>query len=333
MLNITEKNVTSALPVAVMHLKHGGVVQESQHGVTIEYPEPVSVCYQNPMERVLFNDKREPNPFFQFFESLWILAGRDDVAFLTKFNKNMANYSDNKIDYYGAYGMRLRNDDNGDGFDQIQLAIDRLKANQDDRQVVLTIRRARDLWYTGKDTPCNMLVACKIREGRLNIHVMNRSNDLLWGMMGTNIVQFSMLQEYMANKIGCGVGTYHQTTDSMHVYANDLWDIAKEMSIVQYDPYYTCEVEPYPLGADSVQWDKDLDNLFDHFDNAVVVQARTQFFKEVVWPMYNTWEAHKEGKPLSAIEYVNSIGASDWRLACFDWLVKRYAVLDNEHKS
>lgn len=320
------RNVTEGMPIAVLQLKHRGEVQESQHGTTIEYPEPVSVCYKKPLERVLFNEKREPNPFFQFFESLWIIAGREDVGFLTLFNKNMFNYSDDGERYYGAYGFRLRNiDEDGDDFDQISLAIARLKANPDDRQVVLTIRRQDDLWYTGKDTPCNLMVACKIRDNKLNIHVFNRSNDLIWGMMGTNVVQFSMLQEYMAGKIGCKVGTYHQTTDSMHVYVNEQWDKVKEMNIVQYDPYYADEVRPYPMISEHPEWENDLANFFLEYDtNELQRRAESPFFKEVVYPMYMSWVSHKSGARDTALGYAKDIEASDWRKVCLSWLNNRY---------
>jgi hypothetical protein len=172
---------------------------------------------------------------------------------------------------------------------------------------------------------CNLLVACKIREGKLNVHVFNRSNDLVWGMMGTNVVQFSMLQEYMAGKIGVEVGSYHQTTDSMHVYLNDQWDGLKDMDTVHHDPYYTKEVTPYGMFSRERMWDNDLVNLFNHFDNGgKEPEPNTRFFDSVVWPMYRAWESHKEGSQLNALAYVHTIAAEDWRKACKTWLTRRY---------
>lgn len=320
MHSITARNVNEAFPIAVMDVNVRGIVQSSQHGTTIEYPDPVSVCYMNPLERVLFDPVRDANPFFQLFEALWILAGRKDVAFLTKFNQNMVNYSDDGETYFGAYGFRLK-----DGADQIAKAIERLKDDPTDRQVVLTIRAPYDLWYRGKDTPCNMMIACKIRNEALNIHVFNRSNDLIWGMMGTNVVQFSMLHEYMANKVGVRVGTYHQTTDSMHVYDNEKWVSLKDMSIVAYDPYEQGLVEPFPLGADMPGWDEDLKELFARFDNGEPTQDYiTDYFVAVVEPLYTAWEFHKQGFRDLALSEVSCARHSDWQLACFNWLNRRY---------
>ena len=227
---------------------------DSLNGPTLEIPEPASIQYLLPCERVLFDATRDSNHFLGFFEALWIIAGRQDVKFLADIVPNMANFSDDGVRYFSAYGHRLRHlapgraDGTARDTDQIREAIDRLKANPDDRQVVLTIRDPQDMWYRGKDTACNLMVDCKIRSGRLNIHVFNRSNDFVWGMLGTNAVQFSTLQEYMAGHIGCAVGTYHQTTSSMHVYVNEQWSKIQNGSLSFWeDAYATASVSPYPM--------------------------------------------------------------------------------------
>src|SRR5271154_5758040 len=53
---------------------------------TIEWKGVFITEYEKPDERVLFSQTRDANPFFHFFESLWILAGREDVEFLAQFN-------------------------------------------------------------------------------------------------------------------------------------------------------------------------------------------------------------------------------------------------------
>ena len=39
---------------------------------TREYCEPVATVYSHPRERVLLSPERDANPFFHFFEALWI---------------------------------------------------------------------------------------------------------------------------------------------------------------------------------------------------------------------------------------------------------------------
>jgi len=55
----------------------------------------------------------------------------------------------------------------------------------------------------------------------LNMTVFNRSNDMVYGALGANVVHFSVLQEYMAACIGVEVGTYYQVSSNMHVYLDE----------------------------------------------------------------------------------------------------------------
>lgn len=336
MITITQTNVNQVYPVGVYHLRTMGVQQDSQHGKTLEMGQPVSVMYSNPRERILFDKTRDSNPFLNFFEALWIIQGRYDVKFLEYLVSNMAKYSDNGKTYHGAYGDRMFG-----GRNQVDEAIRRLICNKDDRQVVIMIREPMDMFYSGKDNPCNLLVSCKIRNGKLNIHVFNRSNDFVWGLTGTNVVQFSMLQEYMAGMIGVEVGTYHQTTDSMHVYENDQWEKVRKMNVEDtYDPYADGSVAPYDMMQEPYFWDKDLENFFIMFDSGEKIGMKTPFFSRTVIPMWNVFKMYKrwkedKGKSKGSegyislddiIEYCSLINAQDWQLICKQWLGRRGGV-------
>ena len=321
MLTIRERNVNTVFPVGIMFLREHGVKLNSRNGPVLEYPEPVSIRYDRPTERVLFNKKRAINPFLHFFEPLWILAGRSDVKFLADIVPRFKEYSDNGVDFHGAYGKRLRC---GVG-DQIKKAIQILRDNHDDRRVVLQIRDADDMWYTGSDTPCNTAIACKIRDGKLNIHVFNRSNDYIWGMTGANMPQFSVLQEYMAGHIGVEVGVYHQTTDSMHIYTeNPQWDKLQYTSLSAYDPYSEGVVQPYPMitSEDDAYWfDVDLATFFAEEINGIKCNYSTDYFNDVVRPMWNTFKKHKQTK--QGMSVVETIQAEDWRVNTKIWLGER----------
>lgn len=321
MLVIDCNNVNEALPVAIMHLKVKGVVQASRYGDTIEYPEPVTTEYRFPMERVLFNEQRDANVVFNLFEALWTLGGRRDVSFLTQFNKRMTEFSDNGVDFHAGYGHRLRH---AQGFDQINVALDMLTANPDSRRVVLQIWDAHlDLGADTKDIPCNDLIMCKIRNGALNISVANRSNDALLGCYNVNAVQFSMIQEYMADKLGVKVGTYHQVSDSLHVYSGDLWDKMKDLPITSAttdDLYTQGIVTAFPLGANDPRWDEDL-HLFLN-DPYSLIEYHTPFFAEVVQPLALAWKEHKSGQTLEAISWL-TLENNDWHHAARNWFGRR----------
>lgn len=317
MLVITQRNVNYCLPVAMKHLLSTGRKVSPRGQDTLEYPTPVCTTYLKPMERVLFEQLRDANPFFHFMESLWILGGRDDVAWLAPFNTNLKQYSDDGITYHGAYGHRMRKC----GMDQINAVVEKLKKEPDTRQAVLQIwDYNKDLRTDSKDRPCNDMVFLKIRDGILHITVANRSNDVIWGAYGANVVQFSILQEYLAARIGCGVGTYNQVSDSFHVYTdNPQWDKLKHLAYKKHCLYSNGTVTPYPLVDEPTTFDHELD-LFLH-QKEQFIGWDNQFFPEVAIPMWNCWFAHKETK--DGYKHLQDIKASDWRLACKQWLERR----------
>jgi len=238
----------------------------------------------------------------------------------------MADYSDDGEVFHAAYGCRLRNTIWGD---QIKEAIKMLKEDPDTRRCVLQIWDARyDLNANSKDIPCNDLVFLKIRNGHLNMTVCNRSNDMIWGAYGANVVQFSMIQEYIANKVGANVGIYNQVSDSFHVYTdNPQWEKIKNLPYSDYDPY-KYDVRPFPLGAEDDSWGDDLMKFMYAAEpscvNVVDCGFTTDFFECVAKPMWRCWAAHKYGG--EGLEFIEDIAATDWRAAAKMWLTKREKI-------
>ena len=164
----------------------------------------------NPRVRIQIVPGRKLNPWLALSESLWLLAGRNDVASLLPYNKRILEFSDDGKTLYGAYGKRITG--------QIELMINRLKRDPADRRAVLSIWQPYDLPVNSKDPPCNNLVYFKLRENKLHITVICRSNDLHWGLHAVNLPQFSILQEYIAARLSCEVGTQTHLSNSLHIY-------------------------------------------------------------------------------------------------------------------
>jgi len=127
------RNVNFALAGGLSTLLQHGVEQSSRNGPVIVAPAPVTTVTHRPDERVLSLPGRNENPFFHFVESLWMLAGRNDLAALTPYVSRMAQFSDDGGKTQpGAYGHRWRRH-----FDRDQLAwaIQRLRKDPNDRRV------------------------------------------------------------------------------------------------------------------------------------------------------------------------------------------------------
>lgn len=210
---------------AAKALIHGdGVIrQDSRLGPTREMLHCTFVVRQ-PRQRWVLSRRPALNPAFAIAETVWILQGRDDAAFLNFWNPSLPRFAGTGLRYYGAYGRRLRSTL---GVDQLERAYSALMHNPGSRQVVLQIWDGhRDLpdengGARDPDIPCNVVAMPKIRDGRLEWLQVMRSNDLFLGTPH-NFVQFTVLQEVMAGWLGVEPGDYVQVSDSLHLYEQDM---------------------------------------------------------------------------------------------------------------
>jgi len=333
MLVLNVRNVHEALPEALLRLEELGYQRDSRNGPVRLFPMPVTTVYERPRERVIFWPERDANPFFHLMEALWMLGGRNDLAFVEQFVKRMREFSDDGKTLHGAYGFRWRRHFD---VDQLRTIAVQLQNNPDDRRCVLTMwDPAVDLGRSGRDVPCNTQAYFSIQDSRLNMTVLNRSNDLVWGAYGANAVHFSLLQEYLASLIGVSVGTYYQVSNNLHAYLSTLEQVrplaissAGLVGLRNDDsrcPYRSGEVHPYPLMETSPSvWDRDL-QLF--LSDGPLIGFEDRFFRRVANPMllaYRTYKAHRgPGRYDLAREILSNCLATDWRLAALDWLQRR----------
>jgi len=336
-------------------LRGRGVHEDSRNGPVLVMPEPVMSIYQKPMQRVLHDMRRAANPYFHLYESLWMLAGRDDVAalntYITDFGTRFAE-PDGRV--HGAYGHRWRK---ALGFDQLDAIVARLRAKPDDRQCVLQMWDAttavpasddpfcmyegsNDLFGEWKDRPCNTQVYFRVRtvdrsptrnfgelikpEKMLDMTITCRSNDIVYGAYGANAVHFSILMEYMAGRIGVKVGTMYQLSNNYHAYL-DVLERVGEPSLVTYA---SLAMEPTPMGGMWDLWDSDLATF-------MLWHARMRngeedmgayhngWFTTTAEPMFRSHWLFKQAMRNEARNVAETIGAEDWRFACLQWLDKR----------
>lgn len=330
-MEIAARNVNSAICDALWYLKVSGTKEESRNGPVIVAPEPVLTTYAHPNERVLFWGERDQNCIFTLMESIWMLAGRDDVAFIEYFNSRMRNFSDNGSTLNGAYGHRWRK---RFGVDQVVALIRHLKKEPTSRRAVLTMwGPTQDLacMETSRDCCCNTQAYFEIRNGVLNMTVMCRSNDLIWGAYGANAVHFSFLLEFMASALGVPVGVYRQFSNNLHLYT-ELYDFKKYLDLppapTVFD-YYAQGVKPIPI-MDNGDWGgflRDCERFCcDPFTEPE--GYRHSFFENVAWPMAMVTKERKEKKG-DGYNIAQEIAAEDWRIATLEWIQRRENAKQN----
>lgn len=189
-------------------------IETKPRGMLIKELFNVSVTL-NPRNRLAYHELRKYNIYFNIAELIAIICDVNSVKFLNFFNKNIKQFSDNGIDFNGAYGPRLS--------DQWEVCKEKLLNDNDTRQAIMTIYDGQyDLHKVTKDVPCTLNLHFIIRENKLNLTVYMRSNDLFWGFQ-YDIFNFTMIQEMIYNELKESIpdlelGTYTHTTTSLHVY-------------------------------------------------------------------------------------------------------------------
>lgn len=334
---INVANVNQALQWAV-----GMMINESENWIEIaprgamtkEWPTPVATVYARPWQRVLFSPLRDANPFFHLMESLWMLAGQADAEWISQFSGQIAQYAEDDGYFHGAYGRRWRDHFPDlrikEPMDQLSHVARLLREDPNSRRAVLTMwDPTYDLDTDKKDLPCNTQVYFKLRDGRLNMLVTCRSNDIILGCYGANAVHFSVLQEYMAAKLGCGIGVYTHISDSWHYYLSNPFAqaVTRGERLDRRDYYYSggAPVQTRAIGLVNVgaeQWDRDLSYFMSpKWDDMTVY--KDVFFSRVAYPMRDAWACYKRGDLDAALVVAAIILAPDWRAACVEWLKRR----------
>ena len=324
--NCINPNVT--LKEIVKDITEFGKPANSRNGLTISYDEPVCIRHENPAHRVIWLKSRNANPFFHLFEFVWMLAGRNDVATLSAFNANMKSYSDDGETFNAPYGYRLREHF---GRDQLRDVIEILKKDPESRQAVALLWDPNDLTKTTMDKACNLELVFKLREtGKLDMTVFNRSNDLIWGALGANLVHMSLFHEYVATMLGVGMGAYEQISNCMHVYIDghpgDIYrDIISQGDEGEDRNSYPCDRSPSMKGID-----EDVDNLFYSIGNCNTVvdmasgfmqSYHSEFFEKLFIPVMRVYLFHKLKRDDVAMRMlISSDIPADWKIACYNWL-------------
>lgn len=315
---ISARNVNDAFPQAMSLIKTVGVPGPSRNGSVIYVPKPVITQYSYPTERVVFSRERDANPFFHFMEGLWMLGGKCGLDFIGQFNSQMKEYANPYGVFDGAYGGRWRYHF---GHDQLNRIIDLLKKDPHTRRAVLTMwDGALDLGRDSLDIPCNTHAYLTISDHKLNMTVCCRSNDAIWGAYGANVVHMSMMMEVVASLIGCGVGTYYQLSNNLHIYPG-VKNHAELLNVRPYPDPYESGLLTHPLVNEPKSWFQEVgvflsgpgeDGKYSNF-----------IFSKVANPMYLAWQAYKRKDYPLAREFCMEISDQAWRESCRFWIDRR----------
>lgn len=239
------KSADQALKVMAQRLLETGHEVGTRQGDRALEDLGVTFVIDNPLQREILNPARRASLPAQIAETAWVLAGRNDVEFLSHYLPRAKDFSDDGETWSGAYGARMRHwGEHGDGnvffapptgldpapgvTDQLYSVVELLRGDPMSRRAVISLfDPAVDHDPELKDVPCNDWIQFTSRLGYLDMNVAIRSNDLMWGWSGINQFEWSVLQEIVANMLGVSPGTATYLVGSQHIYERHWGRAAK----------------------------------------------------------------------------------------------------------
>ena len=160
-------------------------------------------------------------------EQCWFISGEKDVTFLRKFTKMWDLFTEEDGTIAAAYGWRWRHHF---GRDQLGKAIELLEKDPSSRHGVIVTWDPKDDGYGGtpkKNVPCPYTFTIGIVGGRLHMHNILRSEDMMLGGP-FDVLGFALLQCIIAQRLGVRPGIYTHSISNAHIYDNH-YEGAKEL--------------------------------------------------------------------------------------------------------
>jgi thymidylate synthase len=213
-------------------------------------------------KNILVHPARVLSYRFAIAEWLWIAAGREDVATVAKYNKHIAQFSDDGATFAGAYGKRLA--------PQLDYLLDNLRKPHS-RQAVASIWTPSPA--PSRDTPCTLSWQLLARDGKLHVIVTMRSSDI-WLGLPYDFINFSLLSMGVASELGLVPGSLIFNLASSHLYDRDR---EKAATVLAAPELLRCISSPHLPGRPPA------DEIFDYDELLTVpwsiyrdaLQART----------------------------------------------------------
>lgn len=171
------------------------------------------------------------------------LPAPDGHADAQEFHRRQPGLEPGDRFFQGAYGPRIG--------DQLEKAERQLRDDKHTRQAVVSLWSETDRDASWKDRPCTTEFQLMVREGKLDIFVFMRANDL-WTGTCYDVWQFGQVQAAMAHVLGIEYGTYHHYATSLHIYERD---IAKFEAVQPWKSYTEPAVEN-PRESWGPDWDR-----------------------------------------------------------------------------
>jgi thymidylate synthase len=242
-INLGYVGATGAWAAWLHDLTEHGQLRSPRGMATLELPHlSTSFDLHYP---VIDSVERKLSYKFLSGEALWILNGDDRVETIRRYNRKIADFSDDGITFFGAYGPLF--------VQQLTHVTRKLIDDADTRQAVITLWRPSP--PPTRDVPCTVALQFVLRSGALDAHVFMRSSDA-WLGVPYDWFNFTMMALRVAHTVNYyhgqtlvhDLGRLYFTAGCAHVYVSDLEGVNRcltELDEAVTDSAVARRIEPW----------------------------------------------------------------------------------------
>lgn len=171
----------------------------------------VGINIEKPLDHNINTVWRKWNKNYADYEWNWYLNGTNNAKEISKRAKIWENMMDENCNVNSNYGYQWRRNN------QLDKIIDLLKTDHTTRRASISLYDGKEIDLYKKDTICTYAINFYILENKLNMQVLMRSNDLVYGFCNDQYC-FSKLQKLVTDELNIDIGTYFHYTCNMHIY-------------------------------------------------------------------------------------------------------------------
>lgn len=129
--------------------------------------------------------------------------------------------------HFGAEYKTCQDDYAGQGVDQLNDVIERIRKNPNDRRIIMCAWNPVDIPRMALP-PCHCLVQFYVANGELSCQLYQRSADMGLGVP-FNIASYALLTHMMAHITGLKPGDFVHTLGDAHIYLNHIEPLKEQV--------------------------------------------------------------------------------------------------------
>lgn len=200
-------NAQEAFETLFDHIMEEG--EDCSNGTKQIFNTLIEIKY--PYENLINTEYRKWSKEYAEYEWQWYLSANPNAEEISKRAKIWQSMMDEQGNVNSNYGYQWNRNQ------QLHKVIELLRKDPTTRKASISLYDGKEIDLYSKDTVCTYAINFYIVDDKLNMQVMMRSNDLVYGFCNDQYC-FSNLQMLVAEELNLDVGIYTHFVCNMHIY-------------------------------------------------------------------------------------------------------------------